>query len=72
VAASKTAIAVKTTISTASGGCARSIGGFAFSGSESKLRKWWTRKLRERGKPPREYSSARPCAMPMPREWSEW
>src|SRR3989442_11458367 len=25
-----------------SGGCARSMGGFAFSGSESKLRKWWT------------------------------
>jgi hypothetical protein len=25
------------------------MGGFAFSRSESKLRKWWTRKLRERG-----------------------
>ena len=24
------------------------------------------------GKRPREHSSARPCAMPMPREWSEW
>src|ERR1019366_8680171 len=46
--------AVKTpTISTASGGCARSMGGFVFSGSEWKLRKWWTRKLRERGKRPR-------------------
>jgi len=31
------------------------LGGFAFSGSESKLRKWWTRKLRERGKRPREH-----------------
>src|SRR6202142_3106604 len=36
-------------ISTASGGCRRSMGGFAFSRSESKPRKWWTRKLRERG-----------------------
>src|ERR1700722_7631825 len=45
-----TAIVVKTpTISTASGGCGRSTGGFAFSPSESKPRKWWTRKLRERG-----------------------
>src|ERR1017187_8937262 len=45
------AIAVKTpTISTASGGCGRSMGGFAFSRSESKPRKWWTRKLRERGR----------------------
>jgi hypothetical protein len=65
------AIAVKTpTISTASGGCGRSMGGFAFSRSESKLRKWWTRKLRERGS--RGHSSERPCAMPMPRERSEW
>ena len=24
------------------------------------------------GKRRREHSSARPCAMPMPREWSEW
>ena len=24
------------------------------------------------GKRPREHSSARPCAMPMPREWNEW
>ena len=47
-------------------------GRFAFSGSESKLRKWWTQKLRERGKRPREHSSARPYAMPTPREWSEW
>jgi hypothetical protein len=47
--AAATAIAVKTpTISTASGGCGRSMGGFAFSRSESKPRKWWTRKLRER------------------------
>jgi hypothetical protein len=46
-----TAIAVKTpTISTASGGCGISMGGFAFSPSESKPRKWWTRKLRERGR----------------------
>jgi hypothetical protein len=44
---------VKTpTISTASGGCGRSTGGFAFSRSESKPRKWWTRKLRERGSRP--------------------
>src|ERR1700686_2232264 len=63
-----TAIAVKTpTISTASGGCGRSMGGFAFSRSESKPRKWWTRKLRERGKRRRGHSSARPCAMAMPR-----
>jgi hypothetical protein len=41
-----TAIAVKTpTISTASGGCGRSMDGFAFTPSESKPRKWWTRKL---------------------------
>src|SRR3982074_1401385 len=46
-----TAIAVKTpTISTASGGCGRSMGGFAFSRSASKPRKWWTRKLREGGR----------------------
>ena len=71
-AASK-AIGVKTpTISTASGGCGRSMGGFAFSGSESKPRKWWTRKLREWGKRRRGHSSERPCAMPMPRERSEW
>ena len=62
----QTAIAVKTpTISTASGGCGRSMGGFAFSRSESKPRKWWTRKLRERGRR-RGHSSERPCAMPMP------
>jgi hypothetical protein len=43
-------IAVKTpTINTASGGGGRSMDGFAFSQSESKPRKWWTRKLRERG-----------------------
>ena len=47
-----TAIAVKTpTISTASGGCGRSMGGFAFSRSESKPRKWWTRKLPRAGQP---------------------
>ena len=57
---------------TASGGCGRSMGGFAFFLSESKPRKWWTRKLRERGKRPREHFSARQCAMPTPREWSEW
>jgi len=28
----------------------RSMGGFPFSRSESKPRKWWTRKLREPGK----------------------
>src|SRR5208282_3609178 len=31
-------------------------GGFAFSRSESKPRKWWTRKLRERGKRRRGHS----------------
>src|SRR5436305_10458963 len=68
-----TAIAVKTpTISTASGDYGRSMGGFAFSRSESKPRKWWTRKLRERGSRRRGHSSERPCAMPMPRERSEW
>src|SRR6266581_2179824 len=68
-----TAIAVKTpTISTASGDYGRSMGGFAFSRSESKPRKWWTRKLRERGSRRRGHSSERPCAMPMPREPSEW
>ena len=55
-----------------SGGCGRSMGGFAFSPSESKPRKWWTRKLRERGRRRRRHSSERPCAMPMPRERSEW
>jgi hypothetical protein len=35
-------------------------------------RKWWTRKLRERGRRRRGHSSGRPCAMPMPRERSEW
>ena len=34
--------------------------------------KRWTRKPCERGKRPRGHSSARPCAMPMPWEWSEW
>src|ERR1700760_4654555 len=68
-----TAIAVKTlTISTASGDCGRSMGGFAFSRSESKPRKWWTRKLRERGSRRRGHSSERRCAMPMPRERSAW
>src|SRR5579863_9458477 len=68
-----TAIAVKTpTISMASGGCGRSMGGFAFSRSESKPRKWWTRKLRERGRQRRGHSSGRPCAMPMPQEYREW
>jgi hypothetical protein len=53
-----TAIAVKTpTISTASGGCGRSMGGFAFSRNESKPQKWWTRKLRERGRRRRGHSS---------------
>src|SRR6266849_1658338 len=56
-----TAIAVKTpTISTASGDYGRSMGGFAFSRSESKPRKWWTRKLRERGSRRRGHSSERP------------
>jgi hypothetical protein len=55
-----TVIAVKTpTISTASGGCARSMGGFAFSRSESKPRKWLTQKLRERGRLRRGHSSER-------------
>ncbi len=68
-----TAIAVKTpTISTASGGCGRSMGGFAFSPSESKPRKWLTRKLRERGRRRQGHSSERLCAMPMQREPSEW
>jgi len=31
-----------------------------------------TRKRRERGKRRRGHSSARPCAMPMPQERSEW
>ena len=62
----------KPTISTASGGCGRSMGGFAFSRSESKPRKWWTRKLRERGRRERGHSSGRLCAMPTPREPSEW
>src|SRR5271157_1313917 len=54
-----TAIAVKTpTISTASDGCGRSMGGFAFSRSESKPRKWWTRKLRERGRRRRGFFGA--------------
>src|SRR5580698_7818863 len=47
-------------------------GGIAFSRSESKPRKWWTRKLRERGMRQRGHSSERPCAMPMLREQSEW
>src|SRR5712672_2265544 len=68
-----TGIAVITpTIGTASGGYGRSMGGFAFSQSESKPRKWWTRKLRERGSGRRGHSSERPCATPMPRERSEW
>jgi len=50
----------------------RSMGGFAFSRSESKPRKWWTRKLRERGRRRRRHSSERPCVMPMPREYREW
>src|SRR5438309_4509068 len=54
------AIAVKTpTISTASGDYGRSMGGFAFSRSESKPRKWWTRKLRERGSRRRGHSGSR-------------
>ena len=43
-----------------------------FLRSESKPRKWWTRKLQERGRRRRGHSSERPCAMPMPRERSEW
>jgi hypothetical protein len=35
-------------------------------------RKWWTRKLRERGRRRRGHSSEPPCAMPMPQERSEW
>src|SRR3989442_1563281 len=35
------------------------MGGFAFSQSESKPRKRWTRKLRERGKPLRRHFSGR-------------
>ncbi len=46
--------------------------GFAFSRSESNPRKWWTRKLRERGRRRQGHSSERRCAMPMPRERSEW
>ena len=49
----------------------RSMGGFASSRSESKPRRWWTRKLRERGKRRRGRSSERPCAMPMPWARSE-
>src|SRR5208283_2924049 len=37
------------------------MGGFAFSPSESKPPKWWTRKLRERGRRRRGHSSERPC-----------
>ena len=47
-------------------------GGFAFSRSESNPRKWWTRRLRERGRRRRGHSSERLCAMPMPREYREW
>src|ERR1700691_120252 len=36
------------------------MGGFAFSRSESKPRKSWTRKLRERGRRRRGHSSERP------------
>ena len=43
-----TATAAKTrTTSTAKNDCAKSIGGFVFSPSESTPRKWWTRKARE-------------------------
>src|SRR3954463_8433266 len=59
-------------ISTASGGCGRSMGGFAFSRSGSKPRKWWTRKLRGRGRQRRGDSSEPPCDMPMPPERSGW
>jgi hypothetical protein len=57
-------------------GCGRSMGGFAFSPSESKPRKWWTRKLpeldrKERGRQRQGRSSEPPCAMPMPRERNE-
>ena len=44
----------------------------AFSRSESMPRKWWTRKVRERGRRRRGHSSERQCAMPMPQERSEW
>src|SRR4030081_509128 len=47
----------------------QTMGGFTFSRNESKPRKWWTRKLRERGRRRRKHSSERPCAMPMPREY---
>src|ERR1700680_4999085 len=48
------------------------MGGFAFSRSESKPRKRWTRKLRERGRRRRGGSWERPSAMPFPRARSEW
>src|SRR5947209_2781977 len=47
-------------------------GRIAFSRSESRLRKWLTRKLRERGRRRRGHSSERPCAMRMPVERREW
>jgi transposase-like protein len=39
--------------------------------SDSKPRKWWTRKFRERGSRRRGHSSERPCGMPMRWERSE-
>ena len=47
-------------------------GRIRFLTSESMPRKWWTRKGRERGRRRRGHSSERLCAMPMPRERSEW
>ena len=47
-------------------------GRIRFSRSELMPRKWWTRNVLERGRRRRGHSSERPCAMPMPREWSEW
>ena len=41
-------------------------GQFAFSQSEWKPRKWWTRKLRNQASRRQGHSSGRPCAIPMP------
>ena len=56
----------------ANGGCARSIGGFAFSRNGSMPRRSWTRKPREAGGRRRRSSSERPCATPTPPEQSGW
>ncbi len=42
------------------------------SRSESKPRKWWTRKGREPGRRRRGLSSERPSDLPMPQEWNGW